>query len=260
MDLAIAGRTALVCAASRGLGRACAFSLAREGVHVTIVARRPGPLAETASEIHAETGVRVNAVTADVTREEGRAKALAACPEPDILLTNTGGPPHVGDFRRLGREEWIALLDAYLAAPVHLIRATVDGMIGRRFGRIVNITSVVVKMPVGSLELSAGPRAAFTGFVAGLARQVVGHNVTINNLLPGSLNTDRVRENMMVRARAAGCTVDEMYARRAKQVPAGRIADPREFGDACAYLCSAQAGYMTGQNLLLDGGRYPGAV
>ena len=258
MDLGIAGKTALVSAASRGLGRACAFSLAREGVDVTIVARRPGPLEETAAEIRAATGVRVTAVAADITNAEGRAKALAACPEPDILITNTGGPPHVSDFRRLGRDDWIALLNAYLVTPVSLIRASVDGMIERRFGRIVNITSIVVKMPVGSLELSAGPRAGFTGFVAGLARQVVRHNVTINNLLPGSLDTDRVRENMEVRARDAGCSVEEMYTRRAAESPAGRFADPAEFGDTCAFLCGAQAGYITGQNLLFDGGRYPG--
>ncbi|MDP6788526.1 MAG: SDR family NAD(P)-dependent oxidoreductase [Rhodospirillales bacterium] len=258
MDLGLAGKTALVSAASRGLGRACALSLAREGVDVTIVARRPGPLEETAGDIRAETGVRVTAVAADITDAEGRAKALAACPEPDILVTNTGGPPHVSDFRRLGRDDWIALFDAYLVAPISLIQATVDGMIERRFGRIVNITSIVVKMPGGSLELSAGPRAGFTGFVAGLARQVVRHNVTINNLLPGSLDTDRVRENMEVRARQAGCTIDEMYTRRAAEAPAGRIADPQEFGDTCAFLSGVQAGYITGQNLLLDGGRFPG--
>ncbi len=258
MDLGLAGKTALVSAASRGLGRASAFSLAREGVDVTIVARRSGPLEETAADIRAETGVGVTAVTADITGVEGRAKALASCPQPDILVNNSGGPPHVSDFRRLGRDDWTDLLDAYLVAPVLLIQATLDGMIERRFGRIVNITSIVVKMPAGSLELSAGPRAGFTGFVAGLARQVVRHNVTINNLLPGSLDTDRVRENMEVRARDAGCTIEEMYARRAAVAPAGRIADPAEFGDTCAFLCGAQAGYITGHNLLLDGGRYPG--
>ena len=258
MDLGLAGKTALISAASRGLGRACAFSLAREGVDVTIVARRSGPLEETAAEILAATGVRVTAVAADITNAEGRAKSLAACPQPDVLITNTGGPPHISDFRRLGRDDWIALLDAYLVAPILLIRETVDGMIERRFGRIVNITSIVVKMPAGSLELSAGPRAGFTGFVAGLARQVVRYNVTINNLLPGSLDTDRVHENMEIRARDAGCTVEEMYTQRAAISPSGRIADPVEFGAACAFLCSAQAGYITGQNLLLDGGRYPG--
>lgn len=258
MDLGIAGKTALVSAASRGLGRACAFSLAREGVDVTIVARRPETLEQTADEIRAETGIQVTTVAADVTDEEGRGKALKSCPEPDILITNTGGPPHINDFRLLEREDWVSLFDAYVVAPVHLIRATVDGMIDRRFGRIVNITSIVVKMPGGSLELSAGPRAGFTGFVAGLARQVMRHNVTINNLLPGSLDTDRVRENMEVRAAAAGCTLEEAYVRRAAESPAGRIADPSEFGDTCAFLCGAQAGYLTGQNLLLDGGRYPG--
>ncbi len=260
MDLGIAGRTALISGASRGLGRASATALAREGVAVTIVARRPGPLAETAERIRAKTSARVTSVAADITEAAGRAQALAACPAPDIVVTNTGGPPHESDIRKLGRDDWSALLDAYLIAPVMLIRATIDAMIDRRFGRIVNITSIVVKMPGGSLELSAGPRAGFTGFAAGLARQVARHNVTINNLLPGSLDTDRVRENMTARARAAGCTVEEMYARRAAQVPAARIGEPREFGDACAYLCSAQAGFITGQNLLLDGRRFAGTL
>ncbi|MGN2390276.1 SDR family oxidoreductase [Pelomicrobium sp. G1] len=257
MDLGIRGRSALVCASSKGLGRACAFSLAREGVEVTLVARTREPLERTAEEIRAATGVGVTAVAVDITTAEGRCAALAACPAPDILVNNAGGPPP-GDFRDWTREDWIAALDANMLTPIELIKATVDGMIARRFGRIVNITSSAVKAPIDILGLSNGARAGLTGFVAGLARKTVRHNVTINNLLPGPFDTERLRATIAHAAQVAGKSVEEVREERMRANPAGRFGDPGEFGDLCAYLCSAQAGYITGQNILIDGGAYPG--
>ncbi|WP_298372467.1 SDR family oxidoreductase [Azospirillum sp.] len=259
MDLGIAGRRALVCAASKGLGKACALALAREGVHVTLTARSAEILEATAAEIRAATGVTVTTAVGDIATEEGRAAALAACPDPDILVNNAGGPPP-GDFHDWEREDWIRALDANMLAPIFLIKATVDGMIGRRFGRIVNITSAAVKAPIPILGLSNGARAGLTGFVAGLSRQTVRHNVTINNLLPGPFETDRLRKTMEGGAKAAGRSVDEEMAARRLTNPSGRFGDPEEFGAACAFLCSAQAGYMTGQNVLLDGGAYAGTL
>jgi 3-oxoacyl-[acyl-carrier protein] reductase len=257
MKLGIEGRHALVCASSRGLGRACAVSLAREGCALTLVARTLATLEETAAAIRAETGARVTVVAADITTPEGRAAVLAACPSPDILVNNAGGPPP-GDFREWDREVWLAALDANMLTPIELIRATVDTMIARRFGRVVNITSGAVKAPIDILGLSNGARAGLTGFVAGLARKTVAHNVTINNLLPGPFETDRLRVTAAKMAQHSGRTVaQELDARRAAN-PAQRLGDPAEFGDACAYLCSAQAGFITGQNLLMDGGHYPG--
>ncbi len=255
MDMGISGKRALVCAASKGLGRACAMALAREGVAVTITARTAATLEATAAEIRAATGVVVTVVAGDITTEAGRAAALAACPEPDILVNNAGGPPS-GDFRDWEREDWIRALDANMLTPIALIKATVDGMIGRRFGRIVNITSGSVKSPIPTLGMSNGARAGLTGFVGGLARQVARHNVTINNLLPGPFLTDRLRGNAAAAAKAAGRSVDEMLAERAKASPAGRNGDPAEFGDACAFLCAASSGFIVGQNLLLDGGLF----
>ena len=257
MDLGITGKTALVCASSKGLGRACAMSLAREGVAVTIVARTPGPLEATAEDIRAATGAPVQTVAADITTEDGRSAALAALPDPDILINNAGGPPP-GDFRDWDRDDWIAALDANMLSPIFLIKATVDGMIGRRFGRVVNITSSAVKAPIEILGLSNGARAGLTGFIAGLARKTVRQNVTINNLLPGAFDTDRFHANVEAGAKRAGRPAADMLAERMATAPAGRIGDPAEFGDACAYLCSAQAAYITGQNLLIDGGAYPG--
>ncbi len=257
MDLGIAGKYALVSAASKGLGRACAASLAGEGAVVTIVARTPAPLEAAAREIGAASGTTVTAVAADITTEDGRAAALAACPAPDILVTNAGGPPP-GDFRDWDRDVWIAALDANMLGPIALIKATVDGMIERRFGRIVNITSGAVKAPIDILGLSNGARAGLTGFIAGLARQTVRHNVTINNLLPGHFDTERLRATLESWAERDGVEYDEARRRRQAGNPAGRFGDPAEFGDACAYLCSAQAGYVTGQNFLIDGGGYPG--
>src|ERR1700741_183397 len=257
MDLGIRGKTALVCAASQGLGRACAVSLAREGVNVVITARGRDALEATAQDIRKASGVRVTTVVGDITSDEGRRAALAACPAPDILVNNAGGPPP-GDFREWDRAAWIKALDANMLTPIELIKATVDGMISRKFGRIVNITSTSVKAPIPALGLSNGARTGLTGFIAGLARQTVKHNVTINNLPPGSFLTERTRQTLAGFAKAAGLTEEQAAAERLRSIPAGRLGDPAEFGDACAYLCSAQASYVTGQNFLIDGGAYPG--
>ena len=255
MDLGLKGKTALVCAASKGLGKACAMALAREGVNVTITARGAEALEATAAEIRAATGARVITVAGDITTEAGRAAALAATPNMDILINNAGGPPP-GDFRNWEREDWIKAVDANMLTPIFLIKAVVDGMIARKFGRIVNITSASVKSPIATLGMSNGARAGLTGFVGGLARQVARHNVTINGLLPGPFLTDRLRSNARAAAAEAGQEVDALLAERAKSSPAGRVGDPAEFGAACVFLCSAQAGFIVGQNLLLDGGAF----
>ncbi len=255
MDTGLSGKRALVCAASKGLGFACAMGLAQEGVAVTITARTASTLEEAAAAIRAATGVVVTTVAGDITTEAGRAQALAACPQPDILINNAGGPPP-GDFRDWERDAWIAALDANMLTPIFLMKAVVDGMIGRGFGRIVNITSGSVKSPIATLGMSNGARAGLTGFSAGLARQVARHNVTINNLLPGPFLTDRLRSNARAAAEAAGQDVDTMLRERAKSSPAGRVGNPTEFGAACVFLCSAQAGFIVGQNLLLDGGAF----
>src|SRR5712671_675988 len=257
MDLGIAGKKALVCAASKGLGKGCALALAQDGVELTILARGKTALEATAAEIRAATGVKVTTVACDITTPEGRKAALAACPEPDILVNNAGGPPP-GDFREWDRATWIKALDANMLTPIELIKATVDGMSARKFGRIVNITSSAVKAPLGPLGLSNGARSGLTGFIAGLARQTVKHNVTINNLLPGFFMTDRNRTTVAAFAKERGLTEEQALAERIRMIPAGRQGDPAEFGEACAYLCSAQAGFITGQNFLLDGGAYPG--
>ena len=255
MDLGLNGRKAIVCAASKGLGRACAMALAREGVAVTITARTAEVLERTAAEIRAATGAEVTAVPGDITTEAGRNAALAACPEPDILVNNAGGPPP-GDFREWSRDDWIRALDANMLTAIFLIRAVIDGMIARRFGRIVNITSASVKSPIPMLGMSNGARAGLTGFVAGLARQVARHNVTINSVLPGPFLTDRLRSTVTAAAQKAGRSVDEELAERAKSTPAGRVGDPAELGEACAFLCAANSGFIVGQNLLLDGGGF----
>jgi len=257
MDLGIAGKKVLVLAASKGLGRGCAMSLAREGCAVTIAARTPGPLEDTAREIRARTGAEVTAVAADVATEDGRRAVLLACPAPDILVNNAGGPPP-GDFRDWDRDDWIAAIDANMLSAIFMIKATVDGMIERRFGRIVNITSSAVKAPIDILGLSNGARAGLTGFVAGLARKTVGDNVTINNILPGPFDTDRLKATMEGAVKASGKSMEVIRAERMAANPAGRFGNADEFGDLCAYVCSAQAGYITGQNLLIDGGNYPG--
>ena len=259
MDLGVRGRTAIVCGGSAGLGRATATALAREGVEVLIVARSAERLRKAADEIAAETGAEVRAVAADVTTEEGRAEILAARPQPDILINNAGGPPP-GDFRTWGREEWIKAIDANMLSAIFLIRSTLDGMIARRFGRVINITSHMVKQPVNVLGLSNGARAGLTGFVGGLAREVAQHNVTINNVLPGQFDTDRLRSNHERFAQTSGGDVVALRERQKNQIPARRFGDPAEFGEMCAFLCGARAGYLTGQNILLDGGQFPGLL
>ncbi|MBL8385481.1 MAG: SDR family oxidoreductase [Burkholderiales bacterium] len=257
MDMGIRGRTALVCAASKGLGRGCAMALAAEGANVVITARGREALEATAAEIRKATGANVVAVAGDITTPEGRAAALAAAPQIDILVNNAGGPAP-GDFRQWDRDTWIKALDANMLTPIELIKATVDGMIARRFGRIVNITSGAVKAPIDILGLSNGARSGLTGFVAGLSRKTVAHNVTINNLLPGPFETERLQATLGTWAKRDGITIEEAAARRRKENPAGRFGTAEEFGAACAFLCSVHAGYITGQNLLMDGGHYPG--
>jgi len=252
MDLGIAGRRALVCAASKGLGRGCAEALAREGVAVTIVARTEATLAQTAREIGA-----ASYVACDITTPEGRAAALAACPDPDILVTNAGGPPP-GDFRQFDRDAWIRAIDANMLTPIELIKATVDRMVERKFGRIVNITSSAVKAPIDILGLSNGARSGLTGFVAGIARKLARDGVTINNLLPGNFATDRMKTTMEGRAKAAGKDMATIMEAARAVIPAQRFGNPEEFGAVCAFMCSVQASYLVGQNILLDGGTYPG--
>ena len=257
MDLGIAGRHAIVCAASKGLGRACAVSLARAGASLTISARTQADIEKAAEEIAAAHGVAVTPVAADVTTAAGRAAILAAAPKADILVNNAGGPPR-GDFRSFTAEQWLAAVNDNMVAAIELIRAVLDGMVAREFGRIVNITSGAVKSPVADLSLSTAARLGLTGYAAGAARQMAQHNITINNLLPGWFDTDRFRSGVASRAKATGISFDEQLDRQRAMVPARRIGDPAEFGEACAFLCSRQAGYITGQNLLLDGGQFPG--
>jgi 3-oxoacyl-[acyl-carrier protein] reductase len=259
MELGIAGKKALVCAASKGLGKGCAIALAREGADLTILARGAEALEATAAEIRAATGAKVLTIAVDITTAEGRSAALRACPEPDILVNNAGGPPP-GDFRDWDEQAWQAAVNANMITPIMLIRAVVDGMIARGFGRIVNITSTSVKAPIPALGLSNGARAGLTGFIAGIARQVASHNVTINNLLPGPFETDRLRSTFAAAAKASGRSVEAVREERRGQNPAGRFGTAEEFGQFCAFMCSAQAGYFTGQNLVLDGGAYPGTL
>ena len=257
MDLGIEGKWALVCAASKGLGKGCATALAKEGVNLVITARGREALEQTASELRKNFSIDVKAVIGDITTEEGRQAALAACPAPDILINNAGGPPP-GDFREWDRATWLKALDANMLTPIALIKAVVDGMSERRFGRIVNITSSAVKAPIAELGLSNGARSGLTGFIAGLSRRTVRANVTINNLLPGAMWTDRLRSNVEFNAKKQGKAIEDIKRAREESIPAGRFGSAEEFGDYCAYLCSAQASYITGQNLLIDGGNYPG--
>ncbi|MBX3024882.1 SDR family oxidoreductase [bacterium] len=259
MDLGLSGRTAIVCASSRGLGRACARALAGEGVDVVINGRDPDRLAATAEEIRAASGVSVTAVAADVATEEGRAALLAACPAPDILVNNNGGPAP-GRFEDWDHATWLAALESNLLAPVMMIRGVIAGMRARRFGRIVNITSAMVKAPHPLMGLSTAARSALTAVCKGLSREVAADNVTINNLLPERIDTDRQRFMAELRSAMGGITIEEAYAEMAASIAAGRLGTPEEFGAACAFLCSAQAGYVSGQNLQLDGGTYPGLL
>ena len=257
MDLGIKGKWALVCASSKGLGKGCARALVQEGVNVVMTARGTEALEAAAAELRALGLAEVRTVAGDITTEAGRAAALAACPQVDILVNNAGGPPP-GDFHHWTRDDWIKAVDANMLTPIELIKATVDGMMARRFGRIVNITSSSVKAPIDVLGLSNGARSGLTGFVAGVARKTVMHNVTINNLLPGAFDTDRIRKTLEASAKDRGVSVDAALEARVKAIPAGRLGTPDEFGAACAFLCSVHASYVTGQNWLLDGGAYPG--
>ena len=258
MDLGIAGKWALVCAASKGLGKGCAAALVREGVNVVITARGAEALQATATELRALGGGEVRAVAGDITTAEGRVAALAACPQVDILVTNAGGPPP-GDFREWDRAAWIRALDANMLTPIELMKASVDAMAARGYGRVVNITSGAVKAPIDILGLSNGARSGLTGFVAGLARSnIAARGVTINGLLPGAFDTDRLRTTMQGAATKSGQPMETLMAKRASAIPARRFGTPEEFGAVCAFICSVHAAYVTGQNILLDGGTYPG--
>jgi 3-oxoacyl-[acyl-carrier protein] reductase len=260
MDLGLQGKWALVCAASKGLGKGCAQALVREGVNVVITARGAEALEATSRELRAlNAAVKVDVVAGDITTAQGRAAALAACPQVDILVNNAGGPPP-GDFRDWDRDAWIAAIDANMLTPIELMKATVDKMAERGFGRVVNITSAAVKAPIDILGLSNGARSGLTGFVAGVARQqrLAGRNVTINNLLPGPFDTDRLRTTLKGAAAKSGQTVEAVAAARAQALPAQRFGTAEEFGAVCAFICSAHAGYLNAQNILLDGGGYPG--
>ncbi len=255
MDLGIAGRNAIVCASSRGLGKGCAMSLARNGANVVINGRDEAVTMATAAEISDASDVTVTPVIADVSTKEGQAALLAACPQPDILVNNNGGPPF-RDFRELSREDMLEGVTMNFATPIELVQAVIDPMVAQGFGRIVNITSVSVMRPVFGLDLSSGARAGLTAFLAGVARSVAQHNVTINHILPGYIDTDRLRGGLAYNSQQNNISVEEAAANQAGEVPAKRFGNPDEFGEACAFLCSAQAGYITGQSLLLDGGLY----
>jgi len=258
MNLGITGRKAIVCAASKGLGRACAFSLAREGVELTLISRTRETLEATASEIRAEHGAKVTIVTGDLATEAAREAVLEACPAPDILITNPGSRQTPADFRTLTREDWLRWYDEHALSALGLIQHVAEGMSKRRFGRIVNITVSFVKFPQIGFAHSHGARAALSAASASIARELIAHNVTINNVLPGLVATDALTTNLQVLAERAGRSYDDIVAERLKTCPAGRFADPAETGDLVAYLCSAQAGFMTAQNIVQDGGVYQG--
>jgi 3-oxoacyl-[acyl-carrier protein] reductase len=258
MDLGLTGRKAIVCASSRGLGLGCATALAREGVEVVINGRDAGHLEKVAQELRAATGATIIAVAADVATREGQDALFAACPEPDILVNNNAGPPF-RDFRELDREKMLAGVVGNMVTPIELIQRVIDGMVARKFGRIVNITSSSVKAPIAGLDLSSGARAGLTAFLKGVAQSVAGSNVTINNILPGSFDTDRLRSGQKRSAELRGVDIAIIREENAAKIPAKRFGTPDEFGAACAFLCSAQASYITGQNLLIDGGAFPGA-
>jgi len=258
MDYGIRGRKAIVCASSRGLGRACAMALAEAGCDVVVNGRDESTLSQTAAEIRRLHGVEVRQVAGDVSDRDVQQRLLGAFGEIDILVNNNGGPPPK-DFRALDRQAMLDGVVQNMVTPIELIQALIDGMAERGFGRIVNITSLAVYQPLGGLELSSGARAGLTSFLSGVARTVAGRNVTINNLLPGKFDTDRIRKTIEFAAQRAGRTVEEQAAKGNADIPAGRLGRPEEFGQACAFLCSAHAGYITGQNLRLDGGLFPGA-
>jgi 3-oxoacyl-[acyl-carrier protein] reductase len=258
MDLGIAGRKAIVCASSRGLGKACARALADAGCEVVVNGRDAKTVNATAGEIASLTGAKIIAVVADVATPEGQRALFAACPQPDILVNNNAGPP-LRDFRELTRQQMLDGVTANMIVAIELIQKAIEPMLSRRFGRIVNITSGSVKAPIAGLDLSSGARAGLTAFVAGVARTVADKNVTINSILPGAFDTDRLRGTLSKHAESKGKSIAQVAADRIATIPARRFGDPAEFGAACAFLCSAQSGYITGQNLLIDGGSFTGA-
>lgn len=258
MDMGLKGRKAIVCASSKGLGRGCAEALAAEGCDIVINARSRDLLEETAVAIRTATGAKVTAIAADVGTREGQRLLLEACPNPDILVNNNGGPPR-RNFREIDRDAMIEGAVQNMITPIELIQAVVDGMIARKFGRIVNITSLSVKMPIEGLDLSSGARAGLTGFMAGVCRTFAEHNVTVNNILPGKMDTDRLRGGIAGSAKAAGIDYETAAERQRQEIPARRFGNAEEFGKTCAFLCSTHAGYITGQNILVDGGLFNGA-
>jgi 3-oxoacyl-[acyl-carrier protein] reductase len=255
MELGISGRKAIVCASSRGLGKGCAMALAQAGVSLVINGRDRTRLEQTADDIRRATGVAVTPVVADIARHEGQQAVLAACPDPDILVNNNGGPPH-RDFRELDRAAILDGLTMNMVCAIEMTQKVIDGMAGRGFGRIVNITSISVRMPVAGLDLSSGARAGLTAFLGGVARSVADRNVTINHLLPGYFDTDRMRGGFATEARRQGSSEDAIAAQRGAMIPAKRFGNPDEFGQTCAFLCSQHAAYITGQSILMDGGLY----
>jgi 3-oxoacyl-[acyl-carrier protein] reductase len=256
MELGIRGKTAIVCASSQGLGRACARALAEAGVSLVINGRNRSLLEQTAQEIRQATGADVTPVLADVSTVEGQEALLAACPTPDILINNNGGPPF-RDFRELDRQAMLTGVTMNMVTPIELIQRVIDPMAARGFGRIVNITSISVKMPVAGLDLSSAARAGLTAFAAGIARKVANKGITINNLLPGSFDTQRLRGGFAAASKKTGQPESTLEAQARAEIPAQRFGTPAEFGQTCAFLCSVHAGYITAQNILLDGGAYP---
>lgn len=258
MDLSIAGRKAIVCASSRGLGRGCAFALAEAGCDIVLNGRGEDTLAQTEADLKARYDVSVKAVAADVSTPEGQRALLAACPQPDILVNNNGGPPRI-DYTELNRDAMLDGVVQNMITPIELIQAVLGGMQARGFGRIVNITSLSVRMPIEGLDLSSGARAGLTAFLAGVCRQVAGNGVTVNNLLPGKMDTDRLRGGLERAAQASGQSLESVRDAQTSEIPVGRFGTAEEFGQTCAFLCSAHASYITGQNILMDGGLYPAA-
>jgi 3-oxoacyl-[acyl-carrier protein] reductase len=258
MDLGLKGRRAIVCASSQGLGKGCAMALAEAGVDLVVNGRNQALLEQTAAEIRSAWDVKVTPVLADVSTAEGQAALLSACPTPDILVNNNGGPP-VRNFRELTREAMLSGVTMNMVTPIELIQKVIEPMTSQGFGRIVNITSLSVKMPLAGLDLSSGARAGLTAFLAGVARSVADRGVTINNLLPGSFDTQRLRSNLSLTAKRTSVSEADAAARSMAAIPAKRFGTPAEFGQTCAFLCSVHAGFITGQNILLDGGAYPAA-
>jgi len=257
MNLGISGRKAIVCASSRGLGRACAEALAQAGCEVVVNGRTRETVDATVKELREKTGAKIAGVVADVADRAGQDALLAACPEPDILVNNNSGPP-LRDFRTLTREQMLDGVVANMVVAVEMTQRVIDPMVRRKFGRIVNITSGTVKMPQAGLDLSSGARAGLTAFLAGVARSVAASNITINFILPGAFDTDRLRATLQGGATRQGITYEAAATQRINTIPAGRFGEPHEIGALCAYLCSVQAGFITGQNLVIDGGAFPG--